>query len=304
MKILLLGANGQVGWELQRALAPLGELVALGREHASGLCGDLSRPDALQVTLDRVRPDVIVNAAAYTAVDRAESEPDLAQAINGDAPGLMAEWCAQRDALLVHYSSDYVFDGSGDRAWREDDQTAPLSAYGRTKLAGERAIWASGCRHLLFRTSWVYSARGDNFARTMLRLAADRTRLQVVSDQIGAPSGAELIADVTAHTVRAIAPGHAVGGTYHLAAAGETSWYDYALLVFDIAARKGLRLAVQEVVPVPTSAWPTPALRPLNSRLDTRRLRETFGLTLPDWRVGVARMLDEIITPDAGDQRA
>lgn len=304
MKILLLGANGQVGWELQRALAPLGELVALGREHASGLCGDLSRPDALGATLDAVQPDVVVNAAAHTAVDRAESEPDLAQAINGDAPGVMAQWCADRNASLVHYSTDYVFDGSGERAWREDDSTAPLSAYGRSKLAGEQAIRASGCRHLLFRTSWVYAARGGNFARTMLRLAADRTRLQVVSDQIGAPSGAELIADVTAHALRTLTLGHAVGGTYHLAAAGETSWHDYALLVFEIAARKGLRLAVQEVVPVPTSAWPTPAPRPLNSRLDTRRLRDTFGLNLPDWRVGVARMLDEIITTERFDTRA
>ena len=304
MKILLLGANGQVGWELQRALAPLGELVALGREHASGLCGDLSRPDVLGATLDTVQPDVVVNAAAHTAVDRAESEPDLAQAINGDAPGLMAQWCAHRDALLVHYSTDYVFDGSGEHAWREDDSTAPLSVYGRTKLAGEQAIRASGCRHLLFRTSWVYSARGGNFARTMLRLAADRTRLQVVSDQVGAPSGAELIADVTAHALRALALGHAVGGTYHLAAAGETSWHDYALLVFDIAARKGLRLAVQEVVPVPTAAWPTPAPRPLNSRLDTRRLRDTFDLTLPDWRVGVTRMLEEIIATERFDTRA
>ncbi len=296
MKILLLGRNGQVGWELQRALAPLGEVVALDRHGDGESCGDLSRPDALADTVRRLAPAAIVNAAAYTAVDKAESEPELAWRINAEAVAALAGEAARSGALLLHYSTDYVFDGSGERPWREEDATGPLSVYGHSKLAGEKAIRDSGCRHLILRTSWVYAARGGNFARTMLRLAAERERLSVIADQAGAPTGAELIADVSAHALRATLAGSGRDGTYHLAAAGETSWHAYACFVLDEARRLGATLKATEVVPIPTSAYPTPAARPLNSRLDTTRLRTTFGLHLPDWHAGVARMLREVLT--------
>lgn len=296
MKILLLGKNGQVGWELQRALLPLGELIALDRKGGEGLAGDLADLDALAASVRAIAPDVIVNAAAYTAVDKAESEPDLARRINAEAVGALAATAAGLGAWLVHYSTDYVFDGSGSRAWREDDATGPLSVYGATKLEGEAAIRASGCRHLIFRTSWVYAARGGNFAKTMLRLAAERERLTVIADQIGAPTGADLIADVTAHALRnALGQGAPHGGTYHLAAAGETSWCGYAGFVIDTARRLGKTFKVAEIAPIPTTDYPTPARRPLNSRLDTAKLRASFDLALPDWRLGVERMLQETL---------
>lgn len=295
MKILLLGKDGQLGWELQRALAPLGELVALGRAGGEGLCGDLSRPQALVESVRALAPDLIVNAAAHTAVDKAESEPALAHAINAEAVAALAAEAAAGGAWLVHYSTDYVFDGSGAHAWREDDPTGPLSVYGRSKLVGEEAIRASACRHLIFRTSWVYAARGGNFAKTMLRLAAERERLTVIADQVGAPTGAELIADVSAHAIRAALAAPALAGTYHLAAGGETSWHGYASFVIEEARRLGLALKVAEIAPIPTTEYPTPARRPLNSRLDTARLRAAFGLVLPDWRLGVARMLRETL---------
>lgn len=297
MKILLLGKNGQVGWELQRALAPLGEVVALDRRGHDTLCGDLAQLDGLAATVRAVRPDVIVNAAAHTAVDRAESEPALATLLNATAPGVLAREAAALGAWLVHYSTDYVFDGSGHQARQEDDPTAPLSVYGRSKLEGEQLIAQSGCRHLIFRTSWVYAARGGNFAKTMLRLATERDRLTVVSDQVGAPTGAELIADVTAHALRAVQARPELSGLYHLVAAGETSWFDYARHVIGWARARGhaVRVAPQAIEPVPTTAFPTPARRPLNSRLDTTRLREAFGLHLPPWQQGVERMLAEIL---------
>ncbi|WP_137918287.1 dTDP-4-dehydrorhamnose reductase [Hydrogenophaga sp. 2FB] len=299
MKILLLGKNGQVGWELQRSLAPLGGLVALDRHstEADGGCGDLSQPQRLRETVLRLRPDVIVNAAAHTAVDRAESEPELARTVNTVAPGALAEAAHAVGALLVHYSTDYVFDGSGDAPWREDAATAPLSVYGATKRDGEDRVRASGARHLIFRTSWVYAARGGNFARTMLRLAQERERLTVIDDQWGAPTGADLIADVTAHAIRQTLREPTCAGTYHLCAAGETTWNGYARFVLDTARalKPELALKAQEVAPVPTTAFPTPARRPLNSRLDTRRLRDTFGLALPHWQTGVRRMLAEIL---------
>lgn len=295
MKILLLGANGQVGWELQRALAPLGELVVLGRGSEGGLCGDLTQPAALADSVRQLAPEVIVNAAAYTAVDRAEDEVELAQTINAEAPAALARVAAETRAWLVHYSTDYVFDGSGQVARCEDEATAPLSVYGRSKRDGERAIQDSACQHLIFRASWVYAARGGNFARTMLRLAAERERLTVIDDQVGAPTGAELLADVTAHALRAAVARPQLGGLYHLVAAGETSWHGYACHVIERARAAGKTLAVREVAPIPTSAYPTPARRPLNSRLDTARLHEAFGLTLPHWRSGVDRMLAEIL---------
>jgi len=296
MKILLLGCDGQVGWELQRSLQPLGEVVALDFQ-SRDLSADFSRPDSLAATVAAVRPGLIVNAAAHTAVDKAESEPELVQAINADAPGVLARAAAASGAWLVHYSTDYIFDGSGDQARGEDAPTGPLSVYGHTKLDGERQIRASGCRHLILRTSWVYAARGGNFAKTMLRLAGAKTELNVIDDQVGAPTGADLLADLTALTVRAAAARPELAGTYHAVAAGATSWHGYARLVIETAREHGVPLALpaDALRAIPTSAYPTPAARPLNSRLDTRKLREAFGVHLPDWELGVRRMLAEIL---------
>jgi dTDP-4-dehydrorhamnose reductase len=301
--ILLLGCNGQVGWELQRALAPLGEVVALDFDTAGEVApgvparADFSRPDSLPALLHALRPDIVVNAAAHTAVDKAESEPELARTINATAPGVLAREAAALGAWLVHYSTDYVFDGSGDAPRREDAATGPLSVYGRTKLEGEDAIRASGCRHLILRTSWVYAARGGNFAKTMLKLAAEREALKVISDQVGAPTGAELLADVTAHALRRLQEQPQLAGTYHCAAGGETSWHGYARFVLEQARAAGrtLKVAPEAVEAIPTSAYPTPAQRPLNSRLDTTKLQRTFGLHLPPWQQGVRRMLAETL---------
>jgi dTDP-4-dehydrorhamnose reductase len=295
MKILLFGCNGQVGWELQRSLAVLGELVALdfdSKDHNA----DFSRPETLAGTVRAVQPDVIVNAAAHTTVDKAESEPALAHAINTEAPGLLAREAAALGAWLVHYSTDYVFDGNGDRPRKEDDPTGPLSVYGRTKLESEQRVRASGCRHLILRTSWVYSARGGNFARTMLKLAAEREQLSVVADQIGAPTGADLLADVTAHALCTAMQSPNLAGTYHAVAAGETTWHGYAQMVIEWARAQGLavRVPADRIAPVPSTAYPTTARRPLNSRLDTQRLQRTFGLTMPQWQPGVLRMLAEV----------
>jgi len=303
MKTLLFGKNGQVGWELQRALAPLGELIALDRSGSGPLHGDLSAPDALVDTVQRVQPDVIVNAAAYTMVDRAESEPELARLINAEAPAALAQAAASVGAWLVHYSTDYVFDGSGTQPRDESAHIGPLGVYGRTKLEGEQAIAASGARHLVFRTSWVYAARGGNFVRTMLRLAAERERLRVIDDQVGAPTGAELIADVTAHAIRQVMAHPELAGLYHLSAAGETSWHRYARYVIDWARQRGhpVKVAPDAIEPIATADYPAPAQRPLNSRLSTEKLRRAFGLQMPAWQQGVERMLSEAIG-DPGDE--
>ena len=295
MKILLLGKNGQVGWQLQRALAPLGEIVALERKDAGG---DLADPQGLTAAVRAAKPQVIVNAAAYTAVDKAESEPQLARLINTEAPAALAREAAASGALLVHYSTDYVFDGSGSAPWQESDATGPLNVYGATKLAGEQAIAASGCAHLTFRTSWVYAAHGDNFIKTMLRLAATRERLTVIDDQKGAPTGAELIADVTAHAISQTLQQPAKAGLYHLTAAGEASWFDYAQYVLALARQarpQGVKTAAGGVQPIASSQYPAAARRPLNSRLDTRRLQAAFGLQMPPWQQGVTRVLREIL---------
>ena len=294
MKILLLGKNGQVGWELQRALQPLGTVIALDRKGEGGLVGDLSDLQGLRRTLCDLRPDVVVNAAAYTAVDKAESEPALVRRINTEAPEEIARCVAKLGGWMVHYSTDYVFDGSGSQSWREGDPTGPLSVYGQSKLEGECAIQASGCKHLIFRTSWVYAARGGNFAKTMLRLAAEREELRVIDDQIGAPTGAELIADVTALTLRTAQNRPETSGLYHLAAAGEVSWHGYAALVIEQARLRGIPLSVQRIIPIATHEYPTPAQRPLNSRLDCQKLKSTFRLNLPGWQAGLNRMLIEI----------
>jgi dTDP-4-dehydrorhamnose reductase len=295
MKILLLGKKGQVGWELQRALAPLGELVGLDRHAIDGLSGDLADLDALRTTIRQVKPNVIVNAAAYTAVDKAESEAELALRVNGDASRLMAEEAALLDAWLIHYSTDYVFSGEGSTPWQETDAAAPVNQYGASKLAGERAIIASGCKHLIFRTSWVYGARGNNFVKTMLRLAKDRETLSVIADQVGAPTGADLIADVTALAIRQVLQQPQLSGLYHLAASGEVSWHGYASHVIAFAQANGEQLAVTAINPIDTTAYPTPARRPLNSRLNTQKLRDNFSLHLPDWQSGVTRMLREVL---------
>lgn len=294
MKILLLGKNGQVGWELQRSLAPLGKLVALDREGENGLCGDLTDLNGLRLTIDSVRPDVIVNAAAYTAVDKAESEAAKALQINHKAPQFLAEEMQRLNGWLVHYSTDYVFDGSGDKPWRENDLTAPLSVYGKSKLLGEQAIQASGCKHLIFRTSWVYGAHGNNFAKTMLRLAGERDHLKVIDDQIGAPTGADLLADITAHALHRAVTLPDLVGLYHLTSAGETSWYDYARFIVSSALNHGIKLKVQDISPISTSEYQTSAQRPRNSRLDTEKLASNFGLHLPTWQEGITRLLKEV----------
>lgn len=292
MKILLFGKNGQVGWELQRSLAPLGELIALDSDSSGGDFNDI---EGLTQTVRAVAADVIVNAAAYTAVDKAEGEPELARTINALAPGVLAHEAKRCNSWLIHYSTDYVFDGSGDKPWLETDATAPLNMYGATKLEGERLISQSNCKYLIFRTSWVYGARGGNFAKTMLRLAQERDSLNVINDQTGAPTGADLLADVTAHGIRVARQRPEVSGLYHLVAGGETSWHGYASFVLDYARRAGVPLKVSEIEAVPTSAFPTPAMRPHNSRLNTAKLQVTFDVHLPKWQTGVTRMLDEIL---------
>lgn len=281
---------------MQRSLAPLGELIALDVDSRQQ-CGDFTRLDDIAQTVRAIAPDVIVNAAAYTAVDKAESEPEQVRTINALAPGILARESRKLGSWLIHYSTDYVFDGSGSKPWVETDPTGPMSIYGSTKLEGEEAIRASGCHHLIFRTSWVYAARGGNFAKTMLCLAQERERLTVIDDQIGAPTGADLLADVTAHAIRTALQQPELSGLYHLVAGGETSWHGYACFVLNLARQAGIELKVAEenVIPVPTSAFPLPARRPLNSRLDARNLQTTFDVHLPLWRTGVARMLDEVM---------
>ena len=296
MNILLLGKGGQVGWELQRSLSVLGQVTALDFD-SQELCGDFANPEGVRDTVRQLRPQVIVNAAAHTAVDKAESEPEFARLLNATTPGLVAEEAARLGAWLVHYSTDYVFDGSGTRPWVETDTPAPLSVYGATKLEGEQRIQQSGCQHLILRTSWVYAARGGNFAKTMLRLGQERERLTVIDDQWGAPTGADLLADVTAHAIRHLQHRSQDGGLYHCVAAGETTWHSYAKFVLEHAskAQQAIKIIAKEVAPVPTSAFPTPATRPHNSRLATAKLQTTFGLQLPHWQTGVARMLAEIL---------
>jgi dTDP-4-dehydrorhamnose reductase len=296
MKILLFGKKGQLGWELQRSLAPLGIVVALCRDSLD-FCGDFTNPEGLADTVRRLKPDVIVNAAAHTAVDKAESEVELARIVNVDSSNVLAREARLLNAWLIHYSTDYVFDGGGAIAWVETDTPKPLSVYGATKLAGEEAIRQSACKHLIFRASWVYGTRGHNFAKTMLRLAQERDDLSVIDDQVGAPTGADLLADITAHAIRSVQLRPELSGLYHLTAAGETSWYGYARFVLEFASKMGINLKVapEAIKPVPTSAFPTPAQRPKNSRLNTGKFQKNFNMNLPHWQAGVARMITEIL---------
>lgn len=295
MDILLFGKTGQVGWELQRALAPLGKLIAVD-VHSTEYCGDFSNPEGVAETVRRIQPDVIVNAAAHTAVDKAESEPDFAQLLNATSVEAIAKEAAKIGAWVVHYSTDYVFPGNGDTPWVETDETAPLNVYGETKLAGEKALQNNCEKHLIFRTSWVYAGKGNNFAKTMLKLAKERTELSVINDQFGAPTGAELLADCTAHAIRVAINKSEVAGLYHLVAGGTTTWHDYAALVFEEARKSGIELALTRLNAVPTSAYPTPARRPENSRLNTEKFQQNFNLVLPQWDTGVKRMLEELFT--------
>ena len=300
MKILLFGKNGQVGWELQRSLLPLGNLIALDRMSPE-LCGDLANPTGIADTVQKVAPDIIVNAAAYTNVDKAEEEQDLAHTINTKAPNIMANEAKKLNAWYVHYSTDYVFDGNNNNPRKENDPTAPLNVYGQTKRDGEELIAASGCQHLTFRTSWVYGAYGNNFIRTILRLGKERDSLKVVNDQIGAPTGAELLADITAHTVHEALQRPEVSGLYHLTADGHTSWHTYARLIFEQAQESGFELKIQpeQLISIPSNEFPSAAKRPFNSCLNTQKLQETFNLNLPLWETSVRRTLKEIMAKNA-----
>ena len=299
MKLLVLGAGGQVGHELVRALAPVGEVVSATRDDAGTLRVDLANADSLAAALDAARADVIVNAAAYTAVDRAEDEPELADRVNHRAVAEIGAWAKRNGRRVVHYSTDYVFDGSSKRPYRENDATAPLGAYGRSKLAGEDALRASGARHLIVRTAWVYAARGNNFLRTMLRLAGERDELRVVADQTGAPTPARLVADASAAMLRQwLDDGENAGrdGTYHLVSAGRCSWFEFAEAIVDGAAARGLIERRPRVVPIATAEYPTRARRPAYSVLDTSKVTAAFGLQLPDWRAGLESVFDQLAT--------
>jgi dTDP-4-dehydrorhamnose reductase len=291
IRILLTGGAGQVGWELRRALAVFGEVIAPAREVL-----DLASADSIVAAVRGVRPNLIVNAAAYTAVDQAESQPDLAMKINGEAPRILAEQAASCDAALIHYSTDYVFDGRKEQPYRENDTTTPINAYGRTKLAGEHGVLNFEAPHFVFRTSWVYGPRGNNFLLTMLRLGRERKELKVVNDQFGAPTTARLIAEATAGVVAKTLTGGKLdmdalqnsGGLYHLTAAGRTTWYGFAQAI--LSGKPGMA----NVLPIPTSGYPTPAPRPCNSVLDNGKLERQFGLQLPDWKVGLKLCMEEI----------
>ncbi|AZN38226.1 dTDP-4-dehydrorhamnose reductase [Iodobacter ciconiae] len=295
-RILLTGKNGQLGFELQRSLSVLGTVIAVDRDDC-----DLSDPEAIRALVAKVQPHVIVNPAAHTAVDKAESEPELAHAINSIAPQIFAEEAAKIGALLVHYSTDYVFDGTKDGWYSETDTPNPQSVYGKTKLAGELAIATANPRHLIFRTSWVFGAHGANFMKTILRLAGDREELKIIADQHGAPTAASLLADVTAHAIRQIlvaepsptldSPLPNLYGTYHLVAGGSTTWHGYAQTVVELAKSAGIAIKAAQILPIPASAYPLPAARPANSQLNTQKLQAAFGLCLPDWQTGVAQVM-------------
>ena len=298
-RILLIGKNGQVGGELERTLAPLGKVIAVDRKVV-----DLARADTIVAAIREVKPDIIVNAAAYTAVDKAESEPELAMSVNGIAPGVMAEEARRLDALLVHYSTDYVFDGAKNGGYTEQDAPNPQSIYGKTKLAGEQAIQAVNGPHLILRTSWVYGGRGKNFLRTILRLAQERDELKIVDDQIGAPTWSRMIAEATALMLGRISPFLApgspllieLGGIYHLTSAGRTSWFGFARAIVEHAAHQGAGFSPR-ILPIPTTEYPLPAARPRNSVMSNDKLQNTFGLSLPDWRTALELCLDEMEYP-------
>ena len=301
MKILLLGKNGQVGWELQRALQPLGEVIALDRYiNDQGDCGDVSNFEQINQTIARIQPNIVINATAYTAVDKAESEQLQNDLINHLAVKNLAEQCKHINALLVHYSTDYVFDGTGDARWQEDDSIAPVNSYGQAKRDGEIAIEKTGVKFLNFRTSWVYASRGKNFIKTMLMLAKSKEKLTIINDQVGTPTSASLIADVTAQALRYYllandAEKIQLLGHYHLVPTGVTTWCEYAQFIFDLAKKQGETLMIKEVLPTTTDNYPTPAKRPLNSRLNNQKIQTNFQLSLPKWQQGVEQAVIELL---------
>ncbi|MDD4616922.1 MAG: dTDP-4-dehydrorhamnose reductase [Alphaproteobacteria bacterium] len=294
-KILLFGKNGQLGWELQRSLSIMGDMVALDIE-SEEFCGDFTDPDRLSNTIQSVKPDIIVNAAAFTAVDKAESAESAAFLLNAETPALLARQANALEALLVHYSTDYVFDGSGEKPWSETDIPSPINVYGRSKLAGENAIQTSGCRHLIFRTSGLYGAHGHNFVKTILRLAKEGSSLRIVNDQIGAPTPADLLADITALVLRTACSSPEIDGLYHVTSGGETSWYAFACYVLKEAERFcDLKVHHSDIVPISSAEYPLPAKRPLNFRLDTRKFTRCFNIHLPHWSKCIERLVPDLI---------
>ncbi len=296
-RILLIGADGQVGWELRRTLAPLGEVIAASLDGACGPRVELSDPRSLSSLVQEVAPDAVVNAAAYTAVDKAESEGELAQRINAEAPGMLGGLLRDRGVPVVHYSTDFVFSGESDRPYREDDEPGPLSVYGETKLGGEQSLMATGANAIILRTSWVYGVRGNNFLLTMLRLFGEREELRVVDDQVGSPTWSRMLAEVTAQILCRILRGELeaerVKGIYHATNHGETSWFDFARAILEISARRC------SLLPIPTTEYPAPASRPAYSVLDNSKLRETFGLVLPHWEASLRQCMDDLCTRDS-----
>lgn len=294
MHILLFGKNGQLGWEMQRALAPLGKLTALSHD-SKDYCGDFLNPNGLIETIRSLKPDVIVNAAGYTAVDLAETEQDIAMRINAESVEVVAKEANKLGSLLVHYSTDYVFDGSGFQAWNELDNPSPVNFYGKTKLSGEQAVKKYCDRHLIFRSSWIYSTYGDNFIKTILNLGLERDIISVVNDQFGAPTSADLLADCSVHAIKIVLEDESKYGLYHVAASGVTSWYKYALFIFDFAKKQNKNIKVKEVIEVPSASFLREAIRPMNSRLSTEKFQREFNLVLPEWKGGVERMLTELM---------
>lgn len=294
MHILLFGKNGQLGWALQRALAPLGKLTALSHD-SKEYCGDFLNPNGLIETIRALKPDVIVNATGYTAVDLAETEQDIAMKINAKSVAVLAKEAKKLGSLLVHYSTDYVFDGNGFKPWNEDDNPSPVNFYGKTKLSGERAVQEHCDRYLIFRTSWIYSTHGNNFIKTILHLGTERETISVVNDQFGAPTGADLLADCSAHAIRMVLGDISKCGLYHVASSGVTNWYEYASFILGIAKQKNKKIILKEIVDVPSSSFISQALRPMNSRFCTEKFQREFNIILPEWKNGVERMLTELM---------
>jgi dTDP-4-dehydrorhamnose reductase len=291
MKILLFGKDGQLGQVLAKALPALGEVIALNRRGLDEVSGDLSKPQEIQKTIQTIKPDVIVNAAAYTQVDKAEDEPELANLVNAESVSVIANEAKALNALLIHYSTDYVFDGSGEKPWLEEDETSPLNVYGASKRRGEEAILGSGCKHLIFRTSWVYGVKGQNFANTILRLAKEREELAIIDDQIGVPSSVDFLSKMSLIAIEKVINNERLLGLYNLVPSGETSWYEFASLITQSARQRGETLNLKTIKPIKSCEYPVKATRPSNSRLSTEKFSKSFGVAIPSWQDGVFQFL-------------